>query len=158
MPCRSCDIQEPSGEHNGANQYYENARSNREFLCARNEAIVELLRKVEHRGFTIERLELRMRGGGRLLAHNSERKFSKIQFTLLLCRICRECSLGDFAGIIAVMEFQLDQAKEILGRTPITLNSLLRDVPETWLHSNEGPETWSPFDVVGHLIHAEETD
>jgi len=56
------------------------------------------------------------------------------------------------------MEFQPDQAREILGRTPITLNSLLRDVPETWLHSNEGPETWSPFDVVGHLIHAEETD
>ena len=56
------------------------------------------------------------------------------------------------------MEFQLDQAKEILGRTPVTLNSLLRDVPETWLHSNEGPDTWSPFDVVGHLIHAEETD
>src|SRR6185436_11977206 len=46
------------------------------------------------------------------------------------------------------MEFQLDQAREILGRTPVTLNSLLRDVPETW----------SPFDVVGHLIHAEETD
>src|SRR5258705_11062369 len=56
------------------------------------------------------------------------------------------------------MEFQLDQAREILGRTPVTLNSLLRDVPETWLHSNEGPETWSPFDVVGHLIHAEQTD
>ena len=56
------------------------------------------------------------------------------------------------------MEFQLDQAKEILERTPVTLNSLLRKVPEGWLHSNEGPETWSPFDVVGHLIHAEETD
>ena len=56
------------------------------------------------------------------------------------------------------MEFQLDQAKEILGRTPVTLSSLLRDVPETWAHSNEGPDTWSPFDVVGHLIHAEETD
>ena len=56
------------------------------------------------------------------------------------------------------MEFQLGQAKEILARTPVTLNSLLRDAPETWLHSNEGPETWSPFDVVGHLIHGEEAD
>src|SRR5258705_804403 len=45
----SCDIKEPSGEHDGADQHYENARSNREFLCASNEAVVELLRKVEHR-------------------------------------------------------------------------------------------------------------
>ena len=56
------------------------------------------------------------------------------------------------------MEFQLDEAKEILRRTPATLNSLLRDLPEAWILSNEGPETWSPLYVVGHLIHAEETD
>lgn len=56
------------------------------------------------------------------------------------------------------MEFQLEQAKEILSRTPSTLNSLLRPLSETWIVQNEGPETWSPFDVVGHLIHGEETD
>ncbi len=56
------------------------------------------------------------------------------------------------------MEFQLDHAKEILRRTPATLNSLLRHLPEEWARSNEGPESWSPFDVVGHLIHGEETD
>ena len=56
------------------------------------------------------------------------------------------------------MEFQLDHAKEILGRTPATLNSLLEHLPQEWLLSNEGPDSWSPFDVVGHLIHAEETD
>ena len=56
------------------------------------------------------------------------------------------------------MEFQLDHAKEILRRTPDTLNSLLRHLPEEWALANEGPETWSPFDVVGHLIHAEEAD
>jgi uncharacterized damage-inducible protein DinB len=56
------------------------------------------------------------------------------------------------------MEFQLDQAREILRRTPATLNSLLRDLPEEWALSTEGPESWSPFDVVGHLIHAEEAD
>ena len=56
------------------------------------------------------------------------------------------------------MEFQLDHAKEILRRTPATLNSLLRHLPEEWAISNEGPESWSPFDVVGHLIHGEETD
>ena len=56
------------------------------------------------------------------------------------------------------MEFQLDHAKEILRRTPATLNTLLRDLPEEWARANEGPESWSPFDVVGHLIHGEEAD
>jgi DinB superfamily len=56
------------------------------------------------------------------------------------------------------MEFQLDHATEILRRTPVTLNSLLRHLPEEWVISNEGPESWSPFDVMGHLIHAEEAD
>ncbi len=56
------------------------------------------------------------------------------------------------------MEFQLDHAKDILRRTPATLTSLLRDAPAEWVVSNEGPETWSPFDVLGHLIHGEETD
>lgn len=56
------------------------------------------------------------------------------------------------------MEFQLAHATEILRRTPATLNSLLRHLPEEWILSNEGPESWSPFDVMGHLIHAEEAD
>ena len=56
------------------------------------------------------------------------------------------------------MEFQLDHAKDILRRTPETLKLLLTDLPEAWLMNNEGPNTWSPFDVVGHLIHGEETD
>ena len=56
------------------------------------------------------------------------------------------------------MEFELAQAIEVLKRTPATLDSLLRDLPEPWLVQNEGPETWSPYDVIGHLIHAEETD
>ena len=56
------------------------------------------------------------------------------------------------------MEFQLDHARDVLGRTPGTLNSLLRDLPEAWALSNEGPDTWSAFDVLGHLIHGEATD
>jgi uncharacterized damage-inducible protein DinB len=56
------------------------------------------------------------------------------------------------------MEFQPDQAIDILRRTPATLDSLLRDLPEEWALSNEGPESWSPFDVLGHLIHGEEAD
>ena len=56
------------------------------------------------------------------------------------------------------MEFKLDEAKDILRRSPATLRSLLQDLPDQWLSSNEGPDTWSPFDVLGHLIHGEETD
>lgn len=56
------------------------------------------------------------------------------------------------------MEFQLEHATEILRRTPATLNSLLRQLPQEWIVSNEGAETWSVFDIVGHLIHGEEAD
>jgi uncharacterized damage-inducible protein DinB len=56
------------------------------------------------------------------------------------------------------MEFRLDHAREILGRTPATLNALLRDIPEEWASSNEGPDTWGPYDIMGHLVHAEEAD
>jgi uncharacterized damage-inducible protein DinB len=56
------------------------------------------------------------------------------------------------------MEFQLDQAREILTRTQSTLNSLLRQLPDQWVLHNEGPDSWSVYDIVGHLIHAEETD
>ena len=56
------------------------------------------------------------------------------------------------------MELQLEHAKDILRRTPSTLNLWLRDLPEPWLMTNEGPDTWSPYDVVGHLIHGEEAD
>ena len=57
-----------------------------------------------------------------------------------------------------MMEFELVHALDILRRTPATLTSLLRDLPEPWLVQNEGPDTWSPYDVIGHLIHGEETD
>ena len=56
------------------------------------------------------------------------------------------------------MEFNVEQAVEILGRTPATLNELLMQLTDAWTLKNEGPDTWSPFDVVGHLIHGEQTD
>lgn len=56
------------------------------------------------------------------------------------------------------MELQPDQAILILKRTPLTLDALLRDLPDEWLMANEGEDSWSPFDVVGHLIHGERTD
>lgn len=56
------------------------------------------------------------------------------------------------------MEFQLDDAKAILERTPRVLRELLGDLEAVWTDANEGADTWSPFDVVGHLIHGERTD
>ena len=54
--------------------------------------------------------------------------------------------------------FELDEACGLLARTPAALDALLRDAPEAWVSANEGDETFSPFDVVGHLIHGERTD
>ena len=56
------------------------------------------------------------------------------------------------------MQFDLESAQQILRRTPSTLASLVRDLPEGWVRHDEGPGTWSVFDVVGHLIHGERTD
>jgi hypothetical protein len=56
------------------------------------------------------------------------------------------------------MEFRLDLAIEVLSRTPRTLRGLLEGIPEVWASGNEGPETFSPFDNLGHLIDGEETD
>jgi hypothetical protein len=56
------------------------------------------------------------------------------------------------------MQFDLSAALEILRRTPATLDRLLRDLPDTWARLNEGPDTWSAYDVVGHLIHGEHAD
>ena len=56
------------------------------------------------------------------------------------------------------MEFELAKATPILRRTPAVVRSLLHDLPAEWTNGNEGPGTWSPFDVVGHLIHADRAD
>ena len=56
------------------------------------------------------------------------------------------------------MEQNLDDTIALLARTPAALNALLRDLPESWTHRNEGPNTWTVFDVIGHLNHGERTD
>jgi hypothetical protein len=56
------------------------------------------------------------------------------------------------------MEQNLQHTLSLLTRTPATLDALLRDLPEAWTFRNEGEDTWSVFDVVGHLIHGERTD
>jgi hypothetical protein len=56
------------------------------------------------------------------------------------------------------VNFDLNAAADVLDRTPRTLRDLLRDLPDPWVRGTEGPGTFSPFDVVGHLIDGEETD
>jgi hypothetical protein len=54
--------------------------------------------------------------------------------------------------------FVIEEATAILARTPATLDALLRGLPDGWIAAHEGGQTWSPYDVVGHLIHGEQTD
>src|SRR5947207_10714052 len=63
------------------------------------------------------------------------------------------------AGItLGAMDFDLDLSLDVLTRTPATLQTLLGGIAEPWIRGIEGPDTFSPFDVVGHLIDGEETD
>jgi DinB family protein len=54
--------------------------------------------------------------------------------------------------------FVTEEAIALLSRTPSTLDTLLRGLPDGWVGAHEGGNTWSPFDVIGHLIHGERTD
>ena len=55
-------------------------------------------------------------------------------------------------------KFSLPDTIALLSRTPATLDVLLRGLPNTWAHSNEGKDTWTAFDIVGHLVVGERTD
>lgn len=56
------------------------------------------------------------------------------------------------------MNFSVDKALELLERTPDVLNHLLAGLAPEWTHRNEGGDTWSAYDVIGHLIHGDKTD
>ena len=56
------------------------------------------------------------------------------------------------------MNFTLDKSLEILERTPNVLISMLQGISADWTSANEGGETWSVYDIIGHLIHGEKTD
>lgn len=56
------------------------------------------------------------------------------------------------------MDYRINDALAVLERTPGTLRALLGGLPDAWTMSNEGPDTFSAFDNVGHLIHGERTD
>jgi hypothetical protein len=56
------------------------------------------------------------------------------------------------------MKYSLEKSYEILDRTPFVLKTLLTGLHTDWVMNNEGPDTFSPYDVIGHLIHGEKTD
>lgn len=56
------------------------------------------------------------------------------------------------------MTFSLADTFDLLARTPATLAALLRGIPDQWANRTEGGDTWSAVDVVGHLVHSEETN
>ena len=63
-----------------------------------------------------------------------------------------------YVGMPTLTEFNLAEAVAVLTRTPATLDAMLRGLPNTWVRCNEGKDTWSAFDIVGHLIVGERTD
>ena len=56
------------------------------------------------------------------------------------------------------MDFELTTGMAVLERTPYTLRAMLAGLPAAWTDATEGPETWSPYVIVGHMIHGERTD
>ena len=56
------------------------------------------------------------------------------------------------------MEFNKEQALQILERTPHVVETMLFGLDKEWIMNNEGGDSWSPYDIVGHYIHGEKTD
>jgi hypothetical protein len=56
------------------------------------------------------------------------------------------------------MKFSMESSLEVLERTPTVLNQLLSGLSPEWTHQNEGGDTWTAYDVIGHLIHGDKTD
>ena len=56
------------------------------------------------------------------------------------------------------MDFDLTTGMTVLERTPGTLRAMLDGLPSAWTDADEGPDTWSPYVIVGHLLHGERTD
>jgi hypothetical protein len=64
-----------------------------------------------------------------------------------------KCCIGELT-----VRFDLEGTGQILSRTPWVIRTLIEGLPDKLLHANYGPNTWSPHEVVGHLIHGEKTD
>lgn len=78
---------------------------------------------------------------------------SVLSVVKFFCLISREVFRTEDA-----LQHNLQHTISLLSRTPTALEALLRGLPETWTLQNEGEKTWSPFDIVGHLIHGERAD
>ena len=63
-----------------------------------------------------------------------------------------------YPGMASSTEFNLSETVAVLSRTPAALDALLRGMPDTWVRRNEGKDTWTAFDIVGHLANLERTD
>ncbi len=63
-----------------------------------------------------------------------------------------------YVGMASLTEFNLAETVAVLTRTPATLNALLRGLPSIWVRGNEGEDTWSAFEIMGHLVFAERSD
>ena len=66
--------------------------------------------------------------------------------------------LHEGGRMMRTVNFDLTEGIAVLERTPQAFHALLAGLPESWIAANEGPDTFSPFDNVGHLIHGERTD
>jgi len=77
---------------------------------------------------------------------------------LLLRRLSPKRKACIYVGMANLTEFSLEEAIAVLTRTPATLDVLLRGLPNIWVSSDEGKDTWSAFDIMGHLIVGERTD
>src|SRR5262249_55767642 len=77
---------------------------------------------------------------------------------LPLSRLSPERQGRIYVSMKSLTEFSLAEATALLTRTPATLDALLRGLPNAWVRCNEGEDTWSAFDILGHLISGERTD
>lgn len=59
---------------------------------------------------------------------------------------------------IGTMDFDLRTGIAVLERTPAAMRAMLAGLPDAWIDGTEGPDTWSPYIIMGHLIHGERTD
>ena len=56
------------------------------------------------------------------------------------------------------MQLKLSDATQVLQRTPAVLRQMIDGLPASWIKTSEGGDSWSCYDIVGHLIHGEVTD
>ncbi len=57
-----------------------------------------------------------------------------------------------------MMDYSLDMGKQVLRQTPFVLDTMLQGLSEEWISNSDGPESWTPYQVVGHLTYVEESD